>query len=459
MTVTTPGQGTPAAAPFVPGGGGSVPPASVPLGFLAAAGVGLTLFGFAVWFAADRIVSSPTHPGAVSAVHVGMLAFLTTAVLGAVHQFAPVVARRPLRSVAAARVTLVGMVLTAWLLPSGFAHGPEALVAAGAAVGAVTVGLAAWNLSAPLSVRDGGVPVVGLRCSVAFLVLTVAFGVVYAVDRQTGWFPLLPNRVLAHAHLGLLGWLGLTYVAVAEKLWPMFLLAHRPRARSGAWAVGCVAAGVPVLAAGLLLATPALALPGGVVVAAGFGFHLVSLAGAVRHRRRPLELLHAFLFASAAFLVAGGVLAVAAAVADVSWTVRARLVSAEVAALTAWLGLAVVGHAHKIVPFISYTALRARGVTTGPSGRPLLFGDLFHHGVARATFVALAAGFSAVVGGILAGSVTTLSVGAVAVSAGGVLATANLAGGPRRAAVRARTAPAATGSSPVSVPLAPGSPA
>ena len=105
---------------------------------------------------------------------------------------------------------------TAWLLPTGFAHGPESLVAAGGVAGAATVLLAAWNLSGPLSARDGGVPLAGLRFSVAFLVATVAFGVVYAFNRQTGWFPLMPNRVLAHAHLGLLGWLGLTYVAVAE---------------------------------------------------------------------------------------------------------------------------------------------------------------------------------------------------------------------------------------------------
>src|SRR5690606_32756706 len=114
---------------------------------------------------ADRLVTSPTHPGAVAAVHVGVLAFLTTAVLGAVHQFSPVVGRRPLRSVAAARVTLAGMVVTAWLLPSGFAHGPEWLVATGGTIGAATVVLAAWNLSGPLSERDGGVPVLGLRWS------------------------------------------------------------------------------------------------------------------------------------------------------------------------------------------------------------------------------------------------------------------------------------------------------
>ncbi len=428
------------APPFMAGPTASVPPASVPLGFLAAAGVGLCGFGLAVWFAADNIVVAPTIPGVVSAVHVGMLAFLTTAVLGALHQFAPVVGRRPLRSVLVARLTFVGMVLTAWLLPTGFAHGPEDLIVAGAVIGAATVLAAAWNLSAPLSARDGGVPLAGLRVSVTFLLATVAFGVVYAFDRQQGWFPLLPHRVLAHAHLGLLGWLGITYVAVAEKLWPMFLLAHRPRARSGGWAVALLGCGVPVLALGLLIAIPVLGWIGGIVVGIGLACHLVSLAGVVRHRRRPLELLHAFLFVSAGFLVAAVVLGLCAASAAVEPDTRARLVAAEVASLAGWLGLAVIGHVHKIVPFIGYSALRARGVTTGPSGRPLLFGDLFHHGVARLTFATATGGFVAAVVGIVVGSPATIALGGVLVSATAVLATANLALGPRRA-----TRPSAVG--------------
>jgi hypothetical protein len=342
------------------------------------------------------------------------------------------------------------MVATGWLLPSGFAHGPESLVATGGAIGAATVALAAWNLSGPLAARGRGVPLVGLRFAIGFLVVTVAFGVVYAFDRQTGWFPLFPHRVLAHAHLGLLGWLGLTYVAVAEKLWPMFLLSHRPRARSGAWAVGLLAAGVPVLAAGMLLAAPALAWPGGIAAGAGLACHLMSLAASVRHRRRALELLHGFLFTSAAFLVTAVALGAAAALAD-GPVEGARLVAAEVAGLVAWLGLAVVGHAHKIVPFIGYTALRAAGVATAPSGRPLLFGDLFHHGAARVTLVTAASGFATVIAGILAASPTAIAAGGVAVSATGALATANLALGPRRVTRGRRSAAPARAPTPASL--------
>ena len=425
----------PGAAPGMPG---SAPPPSVPLSFLAAAGVGLGAAGLSGWFAADRIVSSPTHPGAVAAVHVTVLAFLTTAVLGALHQFAPVIGRRPLRSIAAARATAVGITATAWLLPTGFAHGPSWLVPAGGVIGAATVTTAIWNLSLPLSSPDGGLPARGLRLSLGYLALTVGFGVLYAFDREAGWFPLLPHRVLAHAHLGLLGWLGLTYVAVAEKLWPMFLLAHRPSDRTGRWAVTLLGAGPVVLAAGLLLASPTLAWTGGIVSAGGLVAHLASLAGCVRHRRRPLELLHAALFLSAAFLVAAVLLGAAAGAADVSTEVRTRLVAAEVAALLAWVGQAVVGHAHKIVPFIGYTALRTRGVRTGPSGAPLAFADLFDRTTARVALVLGASGFAAVVAGILVGAASVVAAGALEVAACGAVTSANLGIGPRRVERSAR---------------------
>jgi hypothetical protein len=207
--------------------------------------------------------------------------------------------------------------------------------------------------------------------------------------------------------------------------------------------VALLGVGTPVLAAGLLFAVPALAWTGGVAAASGLGCHLASFAGAVRHRRRPLELLHGFLFASAGFLVAAIVLGAAAGIADVDPADRSRLVAGEVAALVAWLGLAVVGHAHKIVPFISYTALRSRGVTTGLTGQPLLFGDLFHHGVARATLATATAGFAAAVMGVLAASPAVLAGGGVLVSCTGGLATVNLAVGPRRAARAHRTATSA----------------
>ena len=421
--------------PGVMGPATVTPPPSVPLSFLGAAAAGLFGFGFVAWFAADKLVTVPNHPGAVAAVHMAVLAFLTLAVLGALHQFGPVVSSRALRSVAAGRFAMVTMLIAAWLLPNGFAHGPEWMILVGGLSGAASALTVAWNLSGPLSSRSGGVPVIGLRMSVAYLVLTVGFGVVYVLNRQSGWFPLLPNRVLAHAHLGLLGWLGLTYVSVAEKLWPMFLLSHRPKARSGLIAVSAIGAGALPLALGLLLATPWLASIGGVLVVVGLGAHLVSLVSSVRHRRRPLELLHAFLAASALFLVIGVGFGIVAAFADVDTPTRMILVAAEVTGLIAWLSLAVAGHSHKIVPFIVYTRMRARGVQYHRSGRPLLFGDLYRKAPAWATFGMLTVGFSLVLAGILAGSAAVAAAGGFLVGIAGVSVGLNLSIGPRIAPI------------------------
>lgn len=329
------------------------------------------------------------------------------------------------------------MVIAGWLLPNGFAHGPEWMILAGGLSGAVTVVVVAWNLSAPLSSRSGGVPVVGLRISLVYLLLTVAFGVVYVLNRHAAWFPLLPNRVLAHAHLGLLGWLGLTYVSVAEKLWPMFLLSHRPSARSGAVAVAAIGGGVLPLALGLLIPWPPLAMVGGGLVVVGLGAHIVSLASSVRHRRRPLELLHGYLFIASMFLVTGTVFGLLAAVVDVTPATRASMVAAEVAGLMAWLSLAVVGHCHKVVPFVVYTRLRSRGVRTHRSGRPLLFGDLYLKGPAWAGLLALAAGFGAVLSGIVGVSAPVAAVGGVLIALAGITTVLNLAIGPRLAATAA----------------------
>lgn len=420
----------------------TVPPPSVPLSFLVAAGIGLAGFGLSTWLAADVLVAAPTASGAVSAVHMGVLAFLSTAVLGAMHQFVPVVGHRLLRSVAVARVTLVLFVVGAWMLPGGFAHGPDWLVPAGGTLVVTAVLLAVWNLSRALASPEGGIPIVGLRLSAIYLVTTVSFGIVYAFSREEGWFALLPHRTLAHGHLGLLGWLGLTYLAVAERLWPMFLLSHRPSERAGAVGIGLVASGVFVLVPGLLFAERSVAVLGGAMVIGGLAAHLVSLASIVRHRRRSFELLHAFLATSTVFLVVAVGLGVAAGLADVSIVWRSRLASAEVAALIGWLSLAVIGHTYKVVPFISYTALRSRGIRRNRDGGPLLFADLFDRRAGIVDAVLAPAAFACVVAGLLASSQQVVAVGGAGILAAGVLTTANLGFGSWRMRSMAPSTPA-----------------
>ncbi len=434
QAATVPQPGAPQLQRRPDGMPATVPPPDVPLALLAASGLGLVAAGAGLAAEAGHAVAVPTADSVVSVVHLVMLAFLSTGVLGALHQFAPVVARRSLRSVWAARVTAVLFVFGAWALPGGFAFHSEGLLMAGGASVTAAVLLVAWNLSGPLSVSGAGTPVLGLRWSVLGLVATAGFGITYVADRQAGerWFVLVPHLVLAHAHLGLLGWLGLTYVAVAEKLWPMFLLAHRPGASPGRWAVRVVPAGLAAAVTGLVLEWKWLAAAGGVGVGMGLAFHLASFAGLLRHRRRRLELLHAFIAASACFLVAGGVLAAVAGFAPVATITRMRIVSAEIAALAGWLALALLGHAHRVVPFVTWGILRRGGVQS-IDGRPLLFSDLYDHRIATATFVCAVAGAAAIVAGLAAGWSPFVAAGGLAWAAAGLLGVGNLASGPPKA--------------------------
>lgn len=408
----------------------NVPPAWLPLGFMLAAGAGLVGFGISLMSTAPTAVVFPRSGEVIATAHFAVLAFLSTAVLGALHQFGPVVGGRPLRSIPAGVVTGILFVPGVWLIPTGFLTGHNGLIQIGGVMATVAVCIAAWNVSSALASTGKGAPIVGLRLAVSYLVVTAFFGITYAFDRQHVWFPLYDHRVLAHAHIGLLGWLGLAYVAVAEKLWPMFLLAHRPHAREGERAVWFLGIGAPILLVGLLFSWEPVAVIGGAYVVPGLLFHLASLTSVIRHRRRGLELLHGFVLASAACLVAAIVIGVAGGLLPMAVSTRGRLVTAEVLSLILWLALAVLGHSHKIVPFISWNRLRARGIMTGRDGRPLLFSHLVNAPAAQVTFGFAVIGAVAALVGTLSATPVLVRVAGVSLGLAGVIAVANLVSGP-----------------------------
>lgn len=432
---------------------GAVPPPPVPLSFLAAASLGLVACGGAWIWAANAAAGDPTADRVVAAAHLGMLATLSMGVLGALHQFTPVVTGRPLRSLRLARATFVSWLGAAWLLPLGFATEREAVVETGGALAAVAVTLLVVNLSAPLAVRGKGSPVVGLRFALAGFVATGCFGVVYVADRRGNWWDLSGHVVLAHAVVGLFAWLGLSYVSVAEKLWPMFFLAHVPGRRlPGRVAVWAVPAGVTLLSPGLLFGVAPLAAAGAAVLAAGLGAHLVSLAAHTRHRRRPPDLHLLFVLTSAAWLLIGAGLALAAAlVIGEDHQEGMALTAAAVAAFGGWLLETLVGHAHKVVPFVGWAALRAHGVKKNSNGQPLMFSHLYDHRWAALTYGTVTAGIAALCAG-LAGSTPALTAlgGGLFVLTGLVVA-ANLSVIPTRMLSIGATQ---TGEPPASAPTA-----
>ena len=187
------------------------------------------------------------------------------------------------------------------------------------------------------------------------------------------------------------------------------------------------------------------------VLCVGLGAHLVSLWAHLRHRRRKTDLHLLFVATAAAWLVAGAGLALAGAlVLPHHHRLGTGLAAAAMVAAGGWLLEALVGHVHKVVPFILWSLLRSAGARTGPSGRPLMFADLYHHGWAAVTYGTVTAGIGALCGGLGASSVPATAAGGVLLAATGVLAAANLSARPLRLRSRALALALAEATSPAS---------
>jgi hypothetical protein len=406
----------------------------VPIAFLAAASLGLVACGGAFVWARSAGIPDPTSDPVVAATHFGVLATLAMGVLGAMHQFGPVITGRPLLSVRLARATFVTWLAASWMLPLGIATEQLAVTAISGAFAGLAITFLVVNFIRPLSVRGKGPPVTALRFALAGAVLTGFLGVAFVADRQGNWFDLAGHVDLTMGVIGLFGWLGVTYVGVAEKLWPMFFLAHVPgRHRAGRLAVWAIPVGVALFSPGLVFNWPALAWAGAVVVAAGLGAHLVSLAAHVRYRRRKADLHLVFVLTAALWLLIGTGLSLASAlVMPHDYVVAMALVAAALVAFGDWLLSALVGHAHKVVPFIVWSVARSRGIDKSPAGRPLMFADLYDHRWAAVTYGLVTAGTAALYAGFAVSLSGVIAAGGGLLAATGLVTGANLSVAPNR---------------------------
>jgi hypothetical protein len=415
-----------------PGVPGAVPPPSVPLSFLVASSAGLVACGVAWVWARGATAADPTSDPAIAAVHFGVLAALTMGVLGATHQFAPVITGRPLRSVLLARATFMAWLAASWLLPLGIGFEQTAVTAASGGLALVGLVLLAWDLAAPLSVRGKGAPVTALRLALLGAAATTLLGATFVGDRQGNWFVLSGHVDLAMGVLGLFAWLGVTYIGVAQKLWPMFMLAHLPGGhRAATVSVWATWLGAAVLAGALAHGAPVAEWAGAGVLVIGLGAHLVSLWAHLRHRRRKADLHLVFVATAAVWLVVAAGLALAGALLlPRHYHLGVALVAAAMVASGGWLLEALVGHAHKVVPFIVWSLLRSEGARSGPSGKPLMFADLYHHRWAGATYGTVTAGIGALCAGLGASWAPAIAAGGVLLVTTGVIAAANLSARP-----------------------------
>ncbi len=303
----------------------------------------------------------------LTAVHLTTIGFLTLLMMGALHQFVPVLTETELASQAWSGVTLcavtaglVGMVLgflalpggnlpsMGWLLPAS-----GSLVVAGVVVALINLGLTlkrAWPWALPAWLVATGL---------AYLLVTVLVGLVLAFSLAVpGLFSahqvfVMGGRGLAsHVVGGVGGWLTLTAMGVSYKLLAMFTLSDEHRGIVGWAAYVATALGILVAwwARWLDLNRAADAAWG--VILFGLALYLWDMRALYRSRKRrqlelnarygaiPLGFLGALIVAGIAVRLGGGLVR-----EDIALTFLV---------LYGWLGGLALTQLYKIIPFLTW---------------------------------------------------------------------------------------------------------
>jgi hypothetical protein len=395
---------------------GRAPSVTLPLAYLATAATAFVAAALALPGLGGALAGHYYHPRLLALTHVVTLGWITLAIMGASYQLIPVVIERPLWSERLARWQLpwlaagvIGMVSHFWIGTWDGLTWAAALVGAGILSHAINVGLSLRGLTGwPFTAR-------GVALALGGLALTMAFGVTLAITHGS---PVFPGGVLgavhAHFHLALLGWIAPMIVAVAARVYPMFLLAPEPSG-SGAWLqLGGLGLGVPAVTVGLVSGQPALVLPGAVAVAVALAVHVTWVAGFARRRKRPtLDWGLRFVLTGTGCLVLAGALGLWLAF-GVGPGPRAALAYA-VLALGGWVSLTIVGMMLKIVPFLVW--YRVYAPRAGREPVPTL-AQLAWPPAERLAYGCLTGGVLALAGAVVAATPAAIEAAGLAVAVG-----------------------------------------
>lgn len=348
----------------------------LPLSYLTAAAAAFVAAMVALPWLAPELSGHYYHRRVLALTHTVTLGWITMSILGASYQLIPMVLERPLWSERLARwqlgvllVGVTGMIAHFWIGTWPALSGAAALVGVGVGMHLVNVavslrGFTRWTFTARLVALGH----LGLG-------LTVLFGFALALNHL--WL-FLPGEFFptlhAHVHLALAWWIAPMLMGVSARVYPMFLLAPEPRGWPGVLQLWGLAAGAPLLVAGLM-AAPALVVPGAVALAMASAGHVVWVVSMARDGKRPgLDWGLRFVVTAAGFLPLGTALGLASAF-DLLSGPRVALAYA-VLVLGGWASLSIVGMMLKIVPFLVWNRVyspqvgRAHVPTVGALGWP-----------------------------------------------------------------------------------------
>lgn len=317
-------------------------------------------------------------PTTLAAVHLVTVGWLTLLMLGALHQFVPVITGRRLasdRSPAATLLLVAGglilMVAGFLALPGGpwpaLPAGGELLLPLGGSAVVAGAAVALANLGRTLGrARPLSLPARYVASALGFLALTVLLGLTFALAMT--WPGLLPAGMAGpllgaglplHLLAGVGGWFTLTAMGVALKLLAMFTLAPEDRGKTGQgiWAV--TAGGMALAWLAGLAGVFAPGSPAGVLARAGWGLtgtgvalYLVDIRRLFgQRRRRGLEINARF---GAWALGCLGLTLLACAWALLRGREPGSWALAVFLALFGWLSGLGLSQLYKIVPFLTW---------------------------------------------------------------------------------------------------------
>lgn len=307
-------------------------------------------------------------PTTLAAVHLVTLGWLTLLMFGALFQFVPVIANRPLPSQRAVLWMLLAFELGLAAMVAGFIAAPGrfgALLPLGGGIVLTAVLIGIVDLLAPLvRCTHASLPARFVLAGSGFLLATVLIGLGFALALRVPNIavrlaPLLAHGLTAHLAAGIGGWFTLTAIGVSYKLLPMFMLAPEERGALGQTVFGASAAGFTLIVAGAGLriwstadAAAIVEHSGWTLAGVGVVLYLIDVVRLYRARRRPTLELHN--------RAALGAFAALALLLPVCWAWRIGWGSAAplavVLALGGWLSGLAVTQLYKIVAFLSWLA-------------------------------------------------------------------------------------------------------
>lgn len=383
-------------------------PPSVPFRFFGAA----VLFQLAAWVLiaiyAEELPGFLGGPGPMlAALHLVTLGVALMTAMGAAFQLLPVATKRPIRSVAACKLTFWLTLPGVVLLTHGMGHQQLWAMEGGGLLtvaGIILFGLLlADNLR---QVRDMRVVTDHAWTALASLPLLAIFGLSLVFDFDDGFLSDHGAVALAHAVVAAYGFMGMLALGFSFILIPLFGLSAPPDERNGRRAAWIIAFGLVLAVAGLLGQSGISLIFGAAVGLLGLGLHLWVMAKVMKSRMRK-ALGDSFLLIRLGWVLLPVSVVLGLAAAQ-GWAVDRTGPLFGFLLVFGWLLSFLIGVLQRIMPFL------ASMHSVRPGLKPILVSVLTPARPLRLHLIGHLAALASVGAGLVFGSELAVRIGALA---------------------------------------------